>query len=171
MFRKLVVGLATAATMALAGTPAMAARPPLGMTLFCLNYANECQPDTVGKVVMSEPLMAALVRVNNAVNGSMRYNAEKGVVDSWRVGGSTGDCEDYVLTKRAMLIAMGVPSGALRIATTLTRRGEPHAVLVVRTSRGDYILDNIGREVVTRSESGYRLNTMSGKDPMMWSAA
>ena len=164
-----IAGTAIVALTMLAATPAMAARPPLGMTLFCMNYASQCQPNGTGKVAMSERIMAALIQVNGSVNRNMRYRAETGMVDSWKVGGSTGDCEDYALTKRAKLIRMGIPAGALRIATTHTRRGEPHAVLVVRTSSGDYILDNIKPNVMTRGEAGYSLNAMSGTNPMVWS--
>lgn len=159
----LLAGLVTA-------TPVMAARPPVGFTIFCTNNAAHCAPDKVGQVAMSDQLIAALVKVNASVNNSMRYRAERGPFDVWKIGGSTGDCEDYVLTKRAKLIQMGVPAGALRIATTHTRRGEPHAILVVKTSEGDYVLDNIQKRVLLRAETGYNLRTMSSKNPLVWTA-
>jgi len=154
----------------LAAMPSQAAKPPLGMQLFCLNYASNCQADSTREVAMSDRLMALLSQVNSRVNRSMRYRAERGMIDDWKVGGRSGDCEDFALTKRAQLIGKGVPAGALRLATTKTRRGEPHAVLVVRTDRGDFILDNLSGQVKTRRAAGYRLQMMSTNDPLVWSA-
>lgn len=148
--------------------PTQAAKPPLGMQLFCLNYASNCRADTVDQVAMSDRLMGMMIQVNSRVNGSMRYKAETGMIDDWKIGGRTGDCEDYALTKRAQLISKGVPAGALRIATTKTRRGEPHAILVVRTSKGDFVLDNLSAEVKTRRAAGYRLQQMSTSNPLVW---
>lgn len=59
-----------------------------------------------------------------------------------RKGRLHGDCEDYVLQKRAALIQAGVPKGSLSIAIAKTTRREVHAVLLIATPRGEFVLDN-----------------------------
>lgn len=172
MFTKFIATVASAALLvaAVSTAPAMAAHPPLGMQIFCVNHASSCKADSRSSVEMSDRLMGMLSQVNSSVNRSMRYRAESGPIDNWKIGGSSGDCEDYALTKRSRLISKGVPAGALRIATTYTRRGEPHAILVVKTTAGDFVLDNLAAEVKTRSSAGYRLRSISTADPRVWSA-
>lgn len=172
MFTKFIATVASAALLvaAISTAPAMAARPPLGMQIFCVNHASSCKADSRSSVEMSDRLMGMLSQVNSSVNRSMRYRAESGPIDTWKIGGSSGDCEDYALTKRSRLISKGVPAGALRIATTYTRRGEPHAILVVKTSKGDFVLDNLAAEVKSRSSAGYHLRSISTADPRVWSA-
>lgn len=54
-----------------------------------------------------------------------------------------GDCDDYVLTKRALLReAFPDNHEAFRIATCWDETGEYHAVLMVDTDRGTFVLDN-----------------------------
>ena len=64
----------------------------------------------------------------------------------------------------------GLPASALRIAYTHTRRGEPHAVLVVKTSQGDYVLDNLTNSIKTLRASGYNIRSMSSPNPTRWTA-
>ncbi len=55
--------------------------------------------------------------------------------------------EDYVLAKRRALIQAGISPSALRIAYVKTRGGEGHAILVVKTDRGEFVLDNLNGKV------------------------
>ena len=57
-----------------------------------------------------------------------------------------GDCEDYVLLKRRMLIQSGWPREALLVTVVRNERDEGHAVLTVTSDKGDYILDMRTRE-------------------------
>jgi predicted transglutaminase-like cysteine proteinase len=66
-----------------------------------------------------------------------------------------GDCDDYAVTKRAQLIAAGIPASALRLAVAVTPRSVRHAVLTVATDRGDYILDSLYDEIVPWHAPGY----------------
>ena len=159
---------AAAVTALVAITPAYAIPAPMGAQIFCVNYAQHCRADGTKEVKYSDDLLVLLTSVNQRVNNNMRYREDRGVLDDWRVGGSAGDCEDYALTKRAQLINKGVPAGALRMAATQTRRGQPHAVLIVRTDRGDFVLDNLSASVKTRGASGYRINKMASNDPRVW---
>lgn len=94
-----------------------------------------------------------LVRVNHAVNATIRPVADSGA-DLWSISALSGDCEEYVLMKREMLARMGWPRTALRI--TVVRDGQGyHAVLVVDTSGGEFVLDNMAADVSRVEESSY----------------
>lgn len=146
-----------------------AAITPLSMQFFCAQNKSECAGGGGrGQVTMSPNLMAVLKQINVQVNRSIR--PQRDTADVWELNPTSGDCEDYVLSKRSALIRQGVSAGALRIAYTHTRRGEPHAVLVVRTSEGDFVLDNLSNSVKTLRASGYNIRSMSSSDPTRWTA-
>lgn len=166
-FASVLAGITLSVTV-LAALPAYAIPAPMGAQIFCINNVEHCRPDAIKQVSATDQLIATLNSVNRQVNSSMRYVADRGALDNWKVGGSTGDCEDYALTKRSKLIRMGVPAGALRMAATYTRRGEPHAVLIVRTDRGDLVLDNLSARVLPRASTGYRIVKMASNDPRVW---
>lgn len=145
-----------------------AAITPLSMMYFCAKNRNECAGGGSSRVTMSPNLMAVLKQVNSHVNRSIRPVADNS--DTWTLNPTSGDCEDYVLSKRSALIRAGVSAGSLRIAFTHTRSGAPHAVLVVRTSEGDYVLDNLNSTVKTLRASGYNIRSMSTANPNSWTA-
>ena len=66
-----------------------------------------------------------------------------------------GDCEDFVLEKRRALIAAGFPPKALSIAVVLTHRKERHAVLLVNSEAGEYVLDNLNAWVMPWDKTEY----------------
>jgi predicted transglutaminase-like cysteine proteinase len=112
---------------------------------------------------MTPKLWSLLNRVNGQVNGAIEQRtdlANYGRDDFWNTpledGRQAGDCEDYVLEKERALIAAGVPRGALNIALVTTRWGESHAVLLVATSEGEYVLDNLSPWLLTWREAPYR---------------
>lgn len=114
---------------------------PMGAMIFCLKQPQHCKGGGQSQMAMNENLNKILNKTNRAVNRAIRPRYDrKG--DVWSINVRYGDCEDYVLTKRAKLIAQGISPNSLRIATAYTRRGEGHAVLVVRTNKGDFVLDN-----------------------------
>lgn len=167
----------TGASMAYAPHADIAARPqmhtaalaPFAMQVFCAKSPRQCAGNGgASQVTATNDLLAVLSQVNRRVNAAITPRNDRG--DSWTANASSGDCEDYVLTKRAQLIRKGVPAGSLRIATTTTRWGESHAVLVVKTSQGDYVLDNLSNQVKTLRASGYRIRSMSSADPTRWVA-
>ena len=158
----------TATVGALGPRTEVAAITPLSMQYFCAQNRNECRGGGSAQVAMTPNLLAVLKQVNVHVNRSIRPKVD--TADLWNLNPAEGDCEDYVLTKRSMLIRNGVSAGSLRIAYTHTRRGEPHAVLVVRTSEGDYVLDNLNNSVKTLRASGYTIRSISNANPTNWSA-
>lgn len=165
-------GAAAHTGLARIATPDLAAQvadiTPLSMQYFCAKHRNECAGGGSSQVTMTPNLMAALKQVNSHVNRSIR--PARDTADVWELNPTSGDCEDYVLSKRSALIRQGVSAGALRIAYTHTRSGAPHAVLIVRTSEGDYVLDNLNNTVKTLRASGYNIRSMSSPNPTRWVA-
>lgn len=145
------------------------ARPlptPAGMLAFCTAYPAECVLGRAEMVNATSELADLLQTVNRQVNGAIAYSSDPN--DVWTLNPDRGDCEDYALSKRSALIALGVDPGALRLAFTFTERGAPHAILVVRTSAGDFVLDNVNNNVITVKKSEYRLLAMSSKSLLSW---
>ncbi len=84
-----------------------------------------------------------LSQVQVGVNQRVRYVRDHG--DDWRVADTVGDCEDYALAKGVRLEGYGWPRGALRITlcyVVLSDRWQAHAVLMVETDHGTWVLDN-----------------------------
>ena len=169
-FSKLVAAIALAiAAFSMTTLPSAAgSKAPLGYQLMCLKTPSECKGGGSASVKATSDIMSQLTKVNSKVNRSIRPRNDSGA-DVWSAGARSGDCEDYVLAKRRALIKAGLPASSLRIAYVKTRRGEGHAILVVKTSKGDYVLDNLNTSVRPLSQSGYRIISQSGANPMKWS--
>jgi len=169
-FSKFTAAILIAVTaIALSGTPSMAgSKAPLGYQLMCLKTPSECKGGGSASVKATTDIMGQLTSVNSKVNRSIQPRNDSSA-DVWSVNVSSGDCEDFALTKRRALIKAGLPASSLRIAYVKTRRGEDHAILVVKTSKGDYVLDNLHSSVRPLSQTGYRIISQSGANPMKWS--
>ena len=113
------------------------ARPPIGWVEFCNEYPGECAtgPSTARDVVLSSRAWKDLVRVNKWVNDTIVPVTDLehwGVVEKWSFpDDGKGDCEDYVLLKRRLLIRAGWPREALLVTVVRDQKGEGHAVLTV----------------------------------------
>ena len=82
-----------------------------------------------------------------------------GVEERWTYPSSAnqGDCEDYALLKRKLLHERtGIELGNLLLTVVRKRDGEGHAILTLRTQRGEFILDNLDRRVVVWRDTPYR---------------
>jgi predicted transglutaminase-like cysteine proteinase len=125
---------------------------------------------------MTAELWRELEITNRMVNVGVRSVpdvAHYGVADFWELpfqgGGNAGDCEDYVLQKRQMLLAHGVPMAALSVALVKTSWGEEHAVLLVRSAQGDYVLDNLTPWIKPWTAVSYNwIKWQSGDNPDVW---
>lgn len=92
-----------------------------------------------------------------------------GVEELWAYPASHGDCEDYVLLKRNILIQQGWPASSLLVTVVRQKSGDGHAVLTVRTDRGDYILDNLNDRIKTWNDTEYTyLKRISPKHSGWW---
>jgi predicted transglutaminase-like cysteine proteinase len=68
-----------------------------------------------------------------------------------------------------MLIQAGWPREALLITVVRDKRGDGHAVLTVKTDRGEFVLDNQTDQILLWSDTGYRfVKRQSQADPNVW---
>src|SRR5687767_546177 len=138
-------------------------RAPIGWVEFCNDQPADCRETatTPRDVVLSQAAWKDLVRVNRWANETIKPVTDIehwGVIERWSYPtDGYGDCEDYVLLKRRTLIEAGWPREALLITVVRDKRGDGHAVLTVKTDRGEFILDNQNEEILPWTETGYRM--------------
>ena len=154
-----------------------ATRAPIGWVEFCVEYDPECKtkPSAARDVVLSGQAWKDLVRINRWVNTTVKPMTDMdhwGVVERWNYpDDGYGDCEDYVLQKRKMLMQAGWPREALLITVVRDKNNDGHAVLTVKSDKGEYVLDNQTDDIVLWSDTGYRfVKRQSQSDPNVWVA-
>ena len=151
------------------------AKAPIGWVEFCIEYDPECKtkPSQPRDVMLSAQAWKDLERVNLWVNTHVKPMTDMehwGVVERWNYpDDGYGDCEDYVLLKRRMLVQAGWPREALLITVVRDKRGDGHAILTVKTDKGEYVLDNQNDQILLWSDTGYRfVKRQSQADPNVW---
>jgi predicted transglutaminase-like cysteine proteinase len=150
-------------------------RAPIGWIDFCARYAGECEARSAAPrdIVLTGQAWKDLVRVNKWVNEHIRPVTDMehwGVVEQWDYpDDGKGDCEDYALLKRRMLIQAGWPREALLMTVVRERNGDGHAVLTVKTDKGEFVLDNQVADILLWSETSYRfVKRQSQGNPNVW---
>lgn len=147
-----------------------AASPPSGYVAFCRESSGTCVNDRMAggaPRAMDARGLSALARLNRQVNAAIEPVEDVG--DVWRADAREGDCEDYALAKRAALLADGWTPSQLLIAVADDAFGSPHAVLIARTSMGDFVLDNQTDEVLRWDRAALTFHArQSARLPAMW---
>ncbi|MFF2322532.1 transglutaminase-like cysteine peptidase [Agrobacterium sp. NPDC058088] len=159
-------GLMTAASaMAeIKGSPSMVTggitSQPIGHYEFCQKYADEC--NIRSKVTppprVTEYGWGVIREINTTVNTTIVAMTDQeiyGKDEVWEYPTTAGDCEDFVLLKRKKLIERGFSVADLLITVVRKPDGEGHAVLTLRTTDGDYILDNLTDDVKLWTDTNY----------------
>ena len=148
---------------------------PYGWADFCQRYAAECDPGRhdVRDADLTSKTWAAMRRVNALVNSMIKPMSDLdhwGVVDRWDLpNDGYGDCEDYVLLKRKLLLDEGLPRSALLVTVVKDEHGDGHAILTVKTTQGEYILDNMRDTIRAWDEVPYRfVKRQSQEDEDTW---
>lgn len=137
------------------------AKPIAAWARFCAGHPTECAvvPSEPARITLTPQTWQTLKRINRQVNGSIKPMTDRrhwSVEDRWDLAeDGYGDCEDYQLLKRKRLAEAGFPRRALRMTAVLDEEGAGHAVMMVRTDRGDFILDNKRNAVLPWSSTGY----------------
>lgn len=135
-------------------------KPPIGWVELCVTLPGECHVSgrIPGEVILDKETLSVLSQVNRWVNENIKPMTDLehwGVMEKWSYpDDGYGDCEDYALLKRRMLMEAGFPRGALLITVVHEHNGNGHAVLTVKTNQGEYILDNQNDKIVLWSEAG-----------------
>ena len=156
-------------------TVGVPSRAPIGWFEFCAEIPRECDTRVLEPrdIALSAKVWKDLVRINSWVNDTITPLTDLehwGVAERWNYpDDGYGDCEDYVLLKRRMLMQAGYPRQALLITVVRDKRGDGHAVLTVRTDKGEFVLDNQNPEILLWSDAGYRfVKRQSQSDPNIW---
>lgn len=146
-----------------------------GWVDFCLRHEGECPRGARKPVVirLDGRIERMIDAVNRHVNGTVAARSDAdhwGVTDRWDLPTDRlGDCEDFVLQKRKLLIENGLPRQALHVTVVYYGKNEGHAVLLVRTDRGDYVLDHLAEEIRPWCDTPYRyVKRQSDGDPDVW---
>jgi predicted transglutaminase-like cysteine proteinase len=149
---------------------------PMADTMFCIRYPSDCEVGLIafrgGEVPLTAEKWNELVTVNKRVNRDIIPQPYLGVLatEQWLVSPPAGDCNDYVVTKRHELVALGWPPAALLLAEVVTDWGEHHLILVIRTQKEDFVLDNLTANIRPWSETPYQwVRIQSPSNPKFWS--
>ncbi|HUO55395.1 MAG TPA: transglutaminase-like cysteine peptidase [Rhodoblastus sp.] len=149
---------------------------PYGWIDFCQRQPQECAQAALPArdVALNAATWKALNRINAQVNAAIEpisnYDHWGTMLDHWDYPtDGKGDCKIYALYKRKLLIERGFPRQALLMTIVRDLHGEGHAILTVRTDRGDFILDNLTDAIRPWTATGYRfLKRQSQQDPNVW---
>jgi predicted transglutaminase-like cysteine proteinase len=153
------------------GSPTLA---PFQHVRFCLRYPSDCKSDPTesGRIELTTENSELLGRVNQSVNATVApivkgYGSD--LQDGWTIAPVAGDCNDYAVTKRHELIESGLPAKALRLSVVKTTSGIGHLVLVVSTTKGDMVLDNLTETIRPWQSTNYHwLKIQSAADARYW---
>ena len=153
------------------GTPTLA---PFQHVRFCLRYPADCKSDPTEseRIELTTENSELLKRVNHGVNTAIAPTAKSyGPVleDGWTIAPAAGDCNDYAVTKRHELLQSGLPAKALRLSVVKTSSGIGHLVLVVVTTKGDIVMDNLTEAIRPWQSTDYDwLKIQSAADARLW---
>jgi predicted transglutaminase-like cysteine proteinase len=149
-------------------------RPPIGAYEFCNAQPSECKSETgdPGPLTLDQERWQTLVRINYQVNSTITPRTDEevyGVEERWAYPKTAGDCEDFALLKRKLLIEAGFSPADLLMTVVLLPNGEGHAVLTIRTDRGDFVLDELRNKILLWSNTEYTyLKRQSSGDASRW---
>ena len=171
------LGNGAAANQPVFATVGETTRAPIGWVDYCQEYRGECatKASAPRDIVLTSKTWEDLIKVNNWVNQSIKPVTDIehwGVVERWNLAeDGYGDCEEYVLVKRRMLMQAGWPREALLITVVRDKKGDGHAVLTVKTDRGEFVLDNQETQILPWVQTGYKfVKRQSQADQNVWVA-
>jgi predicted transglutaminase-like cysteine proteinase len=142
---------------------------PIAFYKFCAKNADQCHSDNGGqKIHIHSDSWMMLYLVNAQINDRIKADANKGAYD-WSLNTVHGNCNDYAVQKRKALMDAGFPMAALSLSAVKTNTGEGHLVLTVRTTDGDFVLDNLRQTILPWTSTGYQwISVQSNANPFHW---
>jgi predicted transglutaminase-like cysteine proteinase len=148
---------------------------PVGADDFCRRVTTACVPEArvVEVEALSQQSWDQLVAINDNVNATIRPETDEEnyrQVEYWTYPtDGSGDCEDIALEKQRQLVNAGWDPSTLLMTVVRERDGNGHAVLMVRTDRGDVILDNQVGKVLLWKDTNYEyIKRQSQADAGKW---
>jgi predicted transglutaminase-like cysteine proteinase len=149
-------------------------RPPIGYVMFCKRGAEECKnaDGKTERLTLNNENWNNINQVNTFVNSAIKPTSDMDLyhtTEYWAYPTTAGDCEDYVLLKKRLLVKLGFNPDELLITVLLDEHSEGHAVLSVITKDADLILDNRRNEILSVNQTNYKfLKRQSQQDPKQW---
>jgi len=149
---------------------------PYGWVDFCGRRPEECSLGKLNPVDirLTKKTWATLERINRRANDAIEPISNLDhwgtMVDHWDypIDGK-GDCKVYALYKRKLLIEQGLPRQALLMTIVRDLEGEGHAILTVKTDRGEFVLDNLTDYIRPWDATGYTfIKRQAQDDPNVW---
>ena len=150
--------------------------PPIGYIDFCRRQPDECRSANSGqdRITMTRARWVEVNEINTLINRTIAPATDDEIyrkAEYWTLPDNIGDCEDYVLAKRKMLIAKGWSESALLITVVRDEHGLGHAVLTAATDMGDIVLDNRTDLIKPWSDTNYvYYKRQSRQNPQRWVA-
>lgn len=150
-----------------------AAKIPAGHFNYCKRGGKHCgNQKAYAPVQMTSNSWKKVRSINAHANRKIKPATDmetRGVAEYWEVARRQGDCEDYSMFKRSKLMSAGFKPSQLPLAKVRLRNGQAHVVLVVRTTEGDFALNNLTDQVHPVSKSGLRfLSIQSATNASKW---
>jgi predicted transglutaminase-like cysteine proteinase len=116
--------------------------------------------------------LSELDEINRMVNKMIEPATDSeiyGVNELWTIPSDRGDCEDFALLKRRLLMERGWPASSLLMTVVRDEKNEGHAILTARTTQGDFVLDNKNEEVRLWTQTPYHyVMRQSYINPRVW---
>lgn len=127
--------------------------PPSQYVEFCDREPDACVLDGEPRIVWTAEAFEQVSAINRNVNAEVTFIPDQensGLEELWSFPeGGAGDCEDFVLEKRKRLVDLGFPGAALTCAIAFhEQKLFPHALLLVESTSGTWVLDNLDDEVL-----------------------
>lgn len=147
---------------------------PAGASQMCSTFQWACAVSK-GAAPVTKAQLTAIKKINSKINRRVNEVSDAkqyGREEYWALPTSRGgDCEDFALLKKRELMKAGIAGQNLLIATVLDNRRRAHAVLVLRTASGDYVLDNLTNKIKHWDSTGYVfLRLQNANAPSQWTA-
>jgi len=176
-FRMLAIVYCVCGQPAYSSYELQAVTPPLSFSQFCIQYPDDCQRQGDRRIRdfrSSIQRWRELAQINSTVNFGIAPSdppASRRDLE-WQIFPERGNCGDYAVTKRHLLLRSGWPSSALLLAEVVIRAtGEHHLVLLVREGKAVLVLDNLSPVVTPLVDTLDRyvlVRAESGTDPQHW---
>jgi predicted transglutaminase-like cysteine proteinase len=154
------------------------AKPPVGALGACRAFVGACHRRST-KLPTPQLDDASLLPRASAVNATVNREtlpvsdqALYGRQNVWALPqNDRGDCKHLALKKKLLLVRGGVPASNLLLAVVIGSTEELHAVLILRTTTADYVLDNLDTRILPWTATGYTfLKMQDPADGSRWNA-
>jgi len=136
---------------------------------FCKRFPGECEMTGEEVIEWTPELQQDLQDISLKVNRDIKFvldpdQYQKEEFWTYPLSGE-GDCEDNALEKRRRLVSLGYPRAALRMTTAFHREQYyAHALLLVETTKGTFILDQDRDVVELWHKTPYMIEARERKD-------